>query len=263
MALLAKLTEKLGSAKQEWVNKKDFKQKLIEVCQDGKLSELELQQINDLATEYGIEEEDFKKVNVPAYQAAFKAIISDGIITEQEERDIFEIQQTLLVENQQIPKQVEVINYHRQLRNIQNGILPIVSNSGLILTDNEQVHFLARTSLLEERVVKRGYQGGSTGMNIRIAKGVSFKVGAHKGRLTSETDIIPIDDGMFYVTNKRLVYKGGKKSFSYTFAQLVGYEVFKNGIDVQPIKGDTRKLKFTQQIDSDVLDLIINVALSN
>ncbi len=226
----------------------------------GITAELEL--INNLAEEYNIEEEDFKKVNSAAYDAAFKAIISDGVITEQEELDIIETQQTLMVTDQQIPKQLAVLRKHQELRNIQKGILPSANSFGLILKGDEQVHFRARANLLEERVISRKYQGGSSGVNIRVAKGVSFKVGQQKGRSVSEKGIITVDEGDFYVTSKRLIYKGGKKNFSLTFAQLVGYEVFKGGIDISANKGNTKMLKFTETFDPDMLELLINVAIT-
>lgn len=262
MNMISKLTTKIGAVKQDLSNKKDFKQRLIEVCSDGKITEAELELINSLAEEYNIEEEDFKKVNSAAYDAAFKAIISDGVITEQEEIDIIETQQTLMVTDQQIPKQLAVLRSHQELRNIQKGILPLVNSFGLILKGDEQVHFRARAELLEERVISRKYQGGSSGVNIRVAKGVSFKVGQHKGRSVSEKGIVTIDEGDFYVTSQRLVYKGDKKNFSLNFAQLVGYEVFKGGIDISANKGNTKMLKVTETFDPDMLELLINIAIT-
>jgi hypothetical protein len=262
MNMISKLTTKIGVVKQNLSNKKDFRQRLIEVCSDGKITEAELELINNLAEEYNIEEEDFKKVNSAAYDVAFKAIISDGVITEQEEIDIIETQQILMVTDQQIPKQLAVLRKHQELRNIQKGILPSVNSSGLILQDGEQVHFMGRVDLLEERVVSRKYQGGSSGVNFRVAKGVSFKVGQQKGRSVSEKGIVTVDEGEFYVTNKRLVYKGGKKNFSLTFSQLVGYEVFKSGIDISANKGNTKMLRFTESFDPDMLELLINVAIT-
>lgn len=262
MNIISRLTTKVGAVKQDLSNKKDFKQRLIEVCSDGKITESELALINSLAEEYNIEDEDFKKVNSAAYEAAFKAIISDGVITDQEEIDIIETQQILMVTDQQIPKQLAVLRQHRELRNIQKGILPSVNSFGLILQGDEQVYFRARADLLEERVVSRKYQGGSSGVNIRVAKGVSFKVGQHKGRSISEKGIVIVDEGDFYVTSKRLVYKGRKKNFTLNFSQLVGYEVFTGGIDISANKGNTKMLKFKETFDADILELLINVAIT-
>ena len=53
-----------------------------------------------------------------------------------------------------------------------------------------------------------------------------------------------------------------KRNFSLTFAQLVGYEVFKGGIDISANKGNTKMLKFKESFDPDMLELFINVAIT-
>lgn len=88
MALFGDLKDKFNNARQDRANKADFKRMLIAAVSDGKLTDSELNAINQLAQQYNIEEEDFLKINVEAYKAAFKAIISDGIITQEEERNI-------------------------------------------------------------------------------------------------------------------------------------------------------------------------------
>lgn len=257
MALFGDLKDKFNYARQDRANKADFKKKLIAAVSDGKLTDNELTMINQLAQQYNIEEEDFRKINVDAYKAAFKAIISDGIITEEEERNIQEIQTVLMVNFNQIPQELQTIEYHRQLRQLQQGYLPKLSIPGLVLKANEVAHFIIEAGLLEERVVKRGYQGGSAGVSIRVAKGVSFRVGQQKGRMVSETGIVEVDTGSFVVTSQRVMFVGGKKSFSYPFSQLIGYQVFTNGIDISSSKGVTRNLSFKRSYDPDMLELIL------
>ena len=61
---------------------------------------------------------------------------------------------------------------------------------------------------------------------------------------------------------KRLIFKGGKKNFSLTFAQLVGFEVFKTGIDISANTGNTKMLKITDSFDPNTLELLINIAIT-
>lgn len=263
VTLLSGIKDKFNNVRQDRANKADFKRMLIAAVSDGKLTDSELNTINQLAQQYNIEEEDFLKINVEVYKAAFQAVVSDGIITEEEERNIQEIQNVLMVDVNQIPQELQIIDYHRQLRQIQQGYLPTLSINGLILKSNEVTHFLIEAGLLEERVVRRGYQGGSAGVNIRVAKGVNFRVGQQKGRMISETGIVEIDTGSFVVTNQRVMFVGSKKSFSYPFNQLIGYQVFTNGIDISTAKGVTRNLTFKRSYDSDVLQLILMHVTSN
>lgn len=122
MALFGDLKDKFNNARQDRANKADFKRMLIAAVSDGKLTDSELNAINQLAQQYNIEEEDFLKINVEAYKAAFKAIISDGIITQEEERNIQEIQSILMVDANQISTELQTLAYHRQLRELQQGL---------------------------------------------------------------------------------------------------------------------------------------------
>jgi uncharacterized membrane protein YebE (DUF533 family) len=121
VTLLSGIKDKFNNVRQDRANKADFKRMLIAAVSDGKLTDSELNTINQLAQQYNIEEEDFLKINVEVYKAAFQAVVSDGIITEEEERNIQEIQNVLMVDINQIPQELQIIDYHRQLRQIQQG----------------------------------------------------------------------------------------------------------------------------------------------
>ncbi len=238
-------------------NKNEFGRFLVEVCSDGKITDEELQQINELAQQLNIEKEDLDKVSKKAYNTAFKQILSDGIISEEEHNNIVEIQEVLLLDNSDIQKYIPILQKHQLLRDMQNGILHEIPANGLLKKKNEKVYLSINVSLLEERVVSRRYQGGSAGMNIRVAKGVSFRVGQHKGRLVSEKDTVVVDQGDFYITNQRFIYKGQKKNFNITLKQLLGYQVYKNGIDINGNRGATKQLNFISKVDTDVVELLI------
>lgn len=258
MALFGNIVNKVKEAKLDVTNKLDFRKKLLEICSDGKITDSELSLINELAARYNIEEEDFNKVKIEAYKTAFKAVLGDGILTEEERQNIYEVQQVLQVSDAEIPNEVAILNIHNQLREIQFGRLPVISNSGLILKSGEIAHFIINADLLEERVISRNYQGGSSGVNFRVAKGVSFRVGQQKGRMVSKTGIVAVDNGDFIITNQRMMFKGRKKSFNYSFNKLIGYTVFSDGLDINSEDGKTRSLSIKQPYNADVLELMIN-----
>lgn len=262
MALFGNIINKVKEAKLDVTNKLDFRKKLLEICSDGKITDSELLLINELAERYNIEEEDFNKVKVEAYKTAFKAVLGDGVLTEEERQNIYEVQQVLQVSDFEIPNEVAILNVHNQLREIQFGRLPVINSSGLILKSGEVAHFIINANLLEERVVSRNYQGGSAGVSFRVAKGVNFRVGQHKGRMVSKTGIVEVDNGDFIITNQRVMFKGRKKSFNYQFNKLIGYTVFKNGVDINAANGATRSLAIQQPFNSDVLELMIRYLVS-
>ena len=68
--------------------------------------------------------------------------------------------------------------------------------------------------MAEEKVISRKYQGGSQGMSFRVMKGVSYRVGGHRGHITSETGVVAVSDGELILTNNRVIFRGDKKSFT-------------------------------------------------
>lgn len=92
----------------------------------------------------------------------------------------------------------------------------------------------------------------------RVAKGVTFRVGNQRGKMVSQTGLVDVDSGYFIMTNKRFMFKGSKKSFAYTFKQLVGYTVYNDGMHLHSSRGATRLLRFMQDFQPDIVDLIAN-----
>ena len=97
--------------------------------------------------------------------------------------------------------------------------LPIV-DVDVILKEGEEAYFDVVGTFYEERT-RRLYRGGSAGTSIRVAKGVSFRVGANKGNAVNEDYLKEIDTGEFIITNKRMVFVGSDKSWNIVLKKLM------------------------------------------
>ena len=99
-----------------------------------------------------------------------------------------------------------------------DGSLPIVPKK------DEQVLVICDGVALTETRRERGtYQGGSLGTSIRVAKGASFRVGAHKGEFVPGEEKPTIIDagGSMVVTDKRVVYVGSKHTREFRWDKLI------------------------------------------
>ena len=96
---------------------------------------------------------------------------------------------------------------------------------GFVLTKGESAYFRLNGALLiEPKAGPSRYVGGSQGVSIRIAKGVTYRVGQQRGQLIrGEEKPTPIDQGDALVTDKRIVFVGDKATREWAFAKLVGY----------------------------------------
>jgi len=92
-------------------------------------------------------------------------------------------------------------------------------SSSILLKENERCFFEEPSELFETRSVRQ-FKSGSAGM--RVAKGVY--IGATKGKSVGSQEWTKLDTGRLTVTNKRIVFTGGKESRMLDLRKLVSVE---------------------------------------
>lgn len=112
-----------------------------------------------------------------------------------------------------------------------NATLPIVQ-SNLVLADGETCHYCGPATFVKTKNVVVGYSGGSRGTSIRVAKGMSFRVGAQKAA-PIRGDVQERTNGVLSITNKRVVFSGNKGSFDKKITALSAVTPYSNGIAFQ------------------------------
>ncbi len=138
---------------------------------------------------------------------------------------------------QEYYKEVKLVEELRELEMIERtGELPVVYliGSKLILKKNEALHLHeSPVSLLEERSRSYTYRSQSMGVRIKVAKGLYLtpRVGGGSIKQT-ETKIEKIDIGELYLTSKRLVFIGEKKTVTIPLKKIFAVEPFADAIKI-------------------------------
>jgi len=84
-----------------------------------------------------------------------------------------------------------------------------------------------------EQKNRREYVGGSTGVSVRIAKGVYLRTSAFKGRPVDRLETVHFGTGILAVTNKHIYFSGEEKKFRVRLDKIVTFEPFSDGIGIQ------------------------------
>ena len=139
----------------------------------------------------------------------------------------------------------------------RTGEFKIIEYPGLIKKKDEVVYFATPAKLLEtkERVV--GYQGGSAGASVRIAKGLTVRTGSSKGT-PIRGKVEQFYDGDFIVTNKRVLFISSEKSFDIPIQKITAIQPIYSDAFSITYGSNTKNLVFTE----DRLKLIYNVTTS-
>ena len=101
-----------------------------------------------------------------------------------------------------------------------NGDIPLMLKKG------EQVFAIGEgAGLVEPRRLPGQWVGRSQGTSFRIAKGVSYRVGANRGSCQQGEEVpTAIDFGTVTVTNQRVVFQGTKQTREWVFSKLIGFQ---------------------------------------
>ena len=95
---------------------------------------------------------------------------------------------------------------------IEQGGLPVIVGTPVILEEGEASHYYAPAirSVTKTRVV--GHTGGGAGVSVRVAKGVSVRTGGGSSR-NVRSDVTDDFTGAVVLTNRRLVFLHNQAGF--------------------------------------------------
>lgn len=109
--------------------------------------------------------------------------------------------------------------------------VPVVdTSSGVVIKRGEVAILSLNNVILKEPRAVRVTHGGHAGPRIRVAKGISFGLGTFGAKSESHEEIREIDRGNLFLTNRRLIFSGTKRSATIRLNKIVSINPFDNGI---------------------------------
>jgi hypothetical protein len=112
--------------------------------------------------------------------------------------------------------------------------LPYQGPFGASLAKDEiPVYQISGVTLIEPRSSGGQWVGGNQGFSFRIAKGISYRVGASRGEYVKNPEQLQrIDVGTASFTNKRVTFTGELASREWRFDKILNVDVTGNGAQV-------------------------------
>lgn len=139
------------------------------------------------------------------------------------------------------------------------GLVQTVLKKGEVAIDS------VPAKLLEYRSGGSSYQGGSQGVSIRIAKGLSYRVGSNRGQLVRNPEQLQvIDNGDATFTNQRVVFGGQSQTREWAFDKLVDFNAGDNGTQVMISVSNRQKVSglHAQSVDRVQPGVLLEVAVA-
>lgn len=203
--------------------------------------------INRITETKSIDEDDLKllrKYNKKEIIEIFNVIINnfeqDDEVTSKELDIILEFKKKLELTNDEINFDDRILPHQFVVSLRTKNALPVVNltyevgASVMNLKKGEIVHFACPAILKEVRMVSLGYSGGSRGVSLRLMKGVSYRVGSHRGQMMKEEQLVEVSKGYLVLTNKRILLNPyqGKKAVNIPLNKVLTYNCYNNGLEI-------------------------------
>lgn len=242
---------------------KKYKQGLLAISQiikdcfiyhyDFQSKDNEIQQI--INNSY-IDKISVEKEYCSAFDNAIENYLNDGIINQDEETTIDDfikytgLSETILNTNKALDK----IFQSKILQNILEGNIPtnITPQSEylpFILSKSEHFLWLFKDITLYQQTTIKKYVGKSSGISVRIMKGVYYKTSGFKGQPIETTIMKNLGNGDVCLTDKNIYFSSPEKSLKIPYSKIIKAESYSNGIEIQK-DGLTSKPIFIENIDS-------------
>lgn len=160
---------------------------------------------------------------------AIRDVVDDDVLTETEERELFRLADALDLDIQTLAVRDMAVFEELVIAGLNDGRLPTV-DAAVMLKPGEIARATFSAALMKE-VAVREMRGGSHGVSIRVAKGVSYRVGAARAKsVVVGTQMQVQDVGVLTVTNQRAIFTGDKRTLEFRYDKLVGMEQFSDGL---------------------------------
>lgn len=118
------------------------------------------------------------------------------------------------------------------INKIDNGELPHIEVNNLNLGENEFCCYIDKAYTFKDKTITTGYTGKSSGVSIRLAKGLTYRTGGHGSQAIRET-YRSRNNGYLCITNKRIIFMAAKECFDKEFNKITAIQEYKDGVMIQ------------------------------
>lgn len=243
-----------------FLRRRKLKQIVRQALADDELTDQELEEITAAASDLGVPTDYVRRLRNDHFASRVAPLLREirrtRRFSKEQERRISELCERLRF-NPEFDSDLMIC---RRLWEIESGgtFDPEPIAAPIRLSRNEVCYHAAESVWAQMKVRKqhRGYVGGSIGF--RVAKGVTLRLGRAVPVYDESEELVDLSAGTLYVTNKKLVFAGEKKSTNITFGRLISHDLFQDAIQLNKSSGKPDVFRLGP-IDAEYIDALLQV----
>lgn len=192
-----------------------------------------------LNKEYYLDENNLKLVMTDIWENCVELIFEEGLSTKKEDDNLISIANLFNLEQDDLNKNraFEKLGKGAVLRDLQDGKIPnridVEGELPFNFLKTENLIWVLSSVDYYENKTKRRYEGDSSGVSFRVAKGVYVRSSSFKGHPVDYEETIYQDTGLVAITDKYIYFSGEMKEFRVAFNKIISFKPFSDGVRFQ------------------------------
>jgi len=206
--------------------------------------------LDAVATDHLVPREHIRLALVRAYEAVVDRFLEDGLLSEVEENRLVEFQSQFGLSQSELDRAGAFMRVAKAavLRDLMHGVIrDRLSVSGGLpfnLQKGERLVWVFPAVRYYQERTRTHFEGKSSGVSIRLAKGVHYRVGAFKGHPVQTAYMSLEDSGMLGATTKGVIFAGERKGFRVAHSKIVSLVPYSDGVGVLKDSQSARPITF-------------------
>ena len=241
------LKDMLGGGEQA-KKKEQYRDKVKEAVQDGKLSTTDMMELKALRDELEVTDaaEDRTELRREIYNEAVGAAKDKGAISATGVHELAKIQKFLALRDDQVEKTKFQVTRLRTLTEIRKGNLPVVSNASVALRDvsleeGEVAHYTMSVDILDQPSTRQAD-------GVAIVPGRPYAEGDAAAHALPEAGAKEMGEATLIITNRRLVLKTRGRVAAIKLGADARLFIYSDGLRLSRTVGNTL-LRFRSRAD--------------
>lgn len=245
------------------VHREVFEQYFYDCYRDAVLDDKEQNDLNRLLTVFELPQKTLTDLLAVQFMKKVSDISADRRLTAAEEQELAQTAEHLGLNQQQVdnilvPQRAELTLF-RLLSRLESESLPVIDPpGGFVKKKRESVHWIVPDVIFFEERMQTSYSGVSQGVSFRIAKGVSYRVGGHRGNIRRTPQMTEIDRGRLVITDERIIFLGTRRRQISEFKKLVEFQLFSDGLQISVENRQKSALYQFSPAYSEIVGLLIS-----
>ena len=212
-------------------NRRLYQQSLERALADGILTDEETRELASVRAEHELSEAEVRMVALSLYRRALRDAVADSRITEEEDEVLQRLRTQLGLSDRDLRGDVAQLQRVRLLSEVERDHLPHV-DSPIPLASGEECHWVIQARLAD-RLSTPGRKSELRQLNFQVAAATVFSANGDRSELRTSDEMLPIDMGVFVVTDRRTLFRGARRTVNVPHLKLHSVDLFKDGVAIE------------------------------